>query len=64
MKIEIYRRRRLLTRAQWYWRTRDSRNGKILGRSAEGYNNRGDCIASVAKHQREMALADPREVAE
>ncbi len=62
MVIEIYPKRRLLRRTQWHWRTRDSNNRKILGRSSEGYANRGHCGAMVEKHQREMMLANPLEV--
>lgn len=62
MIIEIFPRRRLLRRTQWHWRTRDSDNKLKMGRSSEGYNNRGECAAAVAKHQREMPVAEVREV--
>ncbi len=62
MDIEIYPKHRKGRRTQWHWRTRDQDNGKILGRSSEGYANRAHCEAMVARHQAEMAAAVPVDV--
>lgn len=36
-------RRGLLGRKQWFGRIVSARNGKVLLRTAEGYNNRDEC---------------------
>ncbi|MBO9193962.1 DUF1508 domain-containing protein [Rhizobium sp. 16-449-1b] len=41
---EIYQ-----TSGQWHWRCKAS-NGKIVGASTEGYNNRSDCIANAQRN--------------
>ena len=41
---EIYQ-----TNGQWHWR-RTASNGRIVGASTEGYNNRNDCIANAQRN--------------
>ena len=35
--------------SEWRWR-RTASNGKIVGASAEGYNNKGDCISNAQRN--------------
>ncbi|MCK8782620.1 YegP family protein [Rhizobium sp. NTR19] len=34
---------------EWRWRRKAS-NGKIVGQSSEGYNNKSDCIANARRN--------------
>lgn len=43
--IEIFPRRNLLGRKQWYFRIKGT-NGEPLAQS-EGYHNRSDCVATA-----------------
>lgn len=46
MKFEVYSRRGLSLRRQWYWRLRAS-NGRIIATSAEGYVDRRDAYHGI-----------------
>jgi uncharacterized protein YegP (UPF0339 family) len=35
--------------SEWRWR-RTAANGRIVGQSSEGYNNRADCIANARRN--------------
>ena len=55
MLIEIYSRKPLLRKRQWYFRIKGE-NGEIVAQS-EGYKNRTDCISTVHLLKRELAGA-------
>ncbi len=44
-KWEIYKD----DRGDWRWR-RVASNGRIVGASSEGYNNRADCVANARRN--------------
>jgi len=44
-KWEIYKD----GRGDWRWR-RTAQNGRIVGASTEGYNNRADCLANARRN--------------
>ena len=45
-KLTVYSKRKLFKRAQWFWRLK-SPNGRIIGGSTEGYNNRDECLLNI-----------------
>lgn len=46
LRIELYRD----TAREWRWRSVCPRNGNRLAGSSEGYKNKSDCTAMIARH--------------